>query len=171
MIYLWIPSAETSLNRVRERVRQGGHNVPEKDIRRRYGRTLRNLFEYAAVCSEFECIDSSKREKKLIFRQKGESVTVLNQELYNRLKREAKMKETKAKESARKYEADMGKPAKGAKRHIGDVDTEFILDCWERAVSKELERKRKLGYDAIIVEDNIIMKLHPDGSKTEIGRV
>ncbi|MCY3972969.1 MAG: hypothetical protein OXF52_01990, partial [Candidatus Dadabacteria bacterium] len=53
-------------------------------------------------------------------------------------------------------------------RHIGDVDTEFILQCWERGVAKELERKRKLGYDAIIVKNDIIMKLHPDGSMTEI---
>lgn len=35
-----------------------------------------------------------------------------------------------------------------------------------RAIKKELERKRKLGYDAIVVENNIIMKLRPDGSAT-----
>ncbi|MCY4047593.1 MAG: AAA family ATPase [Candidatus Dadabacteria bacterium] len=169
MVYLWIPSAETSLNRVRQRVRQGGHNVPERDIRRRYGRTLRNLFTYAPVCSEIECLDSSTKERRLIFKQRGKSVTVSDRELYNNLKREAEMKEeTGAKESVGEYTADTDKPQNGAKRHIGDVDTEFILQCWERGVAKELERKRKLGYDAIIVKNDIIMKLHPDGSMTEI---
>ena len=36
------------------------------------------------------------------------------------------------------------------------------------AVAKELERKRRLGYDAIIVENDTIMRLRPDGSKTPI---
>jgi predicted ABC-type ATPase len=32
--------------RVRARVRQGGHNVPESVVRRRYGAGLRNFFQY-----------------------------------------------------------------------------------------------------------------------------
>ncbi len=52
-----------------------------------------------------------------------------------------------------------------------DEHTIFIMDCLHRAVTNELERKRKLGYDAIIVENDTIMRLHPDGSKTAIGPV
>src|ERR1017187_8939027 len=32
MFYLWIPGPELALLRVRERVRQGGHNVPPADV-------------------------------------------------------------------------------------------------------------------------------------------
>lgn len=35
---------ELGLLRIRYRVASGGHNVPEADVRRRFGRTLRNLF-------------------------------------------------------------------------------------------------------------------------------
>lgn len=175
MIYLWIPDAETSLNRVRQRVKQGGHNVPEKDIYRRYGRSLRNLFLYAPVCSETECLDNSDRDRKKIFTQKGESVTVLNKVLYDKLKREAEMKETNLREDADSYkkaeDTEETKAESGAKYHIGDVDSETIWRIQQEAIAKELERKRKLGYDAIVVRDNKIMELHPDGSTTVIGIV
>lgn len=42
--YLWLPSAKVSLQRVRQRVKTGGHDVPEVDIRRRYIPSLQNFF-------------------------------------------------------------------------------------------------------------------------------
>lgn len=38
--FLWLPNSGTAIERVRERVRKGGHNVPAKDIRRRFRRGL-----------------------------------------------------------------------------------------------------------------------------------
>ncbi|MDR3735435.1 MAG: AAA family ATPase [Acidobacteriaceae bacterium] len=43
LIFLGIAGPETSLARVRGRVRDGGHDVPASDIRRRYARTMTNL--------------------------------------------------------------------------------------------------------------------------------
>lgn len=43
LIFLWLPSADMAAQRVRSRVQQGGHNIPEKTIRRRYDAGLRNL--------------------------------------------------------------------------------------------------------------------------------
>lgn len=43
--FLWIPDAKTSLARVRQRVKKGGHNVPEADVMRRYARIMANLIE------------------------------------------------------------------------------------------------------------------------------
>ncbi len=40
LIYLRLPSAEASVARVAKRVAQGGHNIPERDIRRRFARSL-----------------------------------------------------------------------------------------------------------------------------------
>ena len=44
VFYLWLPSADMAVARVKARVRQGGHNVPESVVRRRYGVGLRNFF-------------------------------------------------------------------------------------------------------------------------------
>jgi predicted ABC-type ATPase len=44
MKFLFISSAELSLARVRQRVRKGGHNVPDADVLRRFSRTFRNFW-------------------------------------------------------------------------------------------------------------------------------
>lgn len=43
MIYIGVSNPLLSIRRVAQRVAQGGHNVPEHDIRRRYQRSLANL--------------------------------------------------------------------------------------------------------------------------------
>jgi predicted ABC-type ATPase len=46
LIFLQLPSPELAVERVRQRVLQGGHNIPELDIRRRFERGLANLSKY-----------------------------------------------------------------------------------------------------------------------------
>lgn len=43
LFFLSLPNAETAIARVAERVRQGGHDVPEPVIRRRFAAGLNNL--------------------------------------------------------------------------------------------------------------------------------
>lgn len=43
MVYIGTSSPDINVARVANRVRKGGHDVPEADIRRRYQRSLRNL--------------------------------------------------------------------------------------------------------------------------------
>ena len=42
--FLFVDSVDVCVARVAERVRKGGHNVPEADIRRRFTRSLRNFW-------------------------------------------------------------------------------------------------------------------------------
>ena len=46
LIYFWLQSPELALQRVAERVKNGGHNVEEHIVRRRYTAGVRNLFKY-----------------------------------------------------------------------------------------------------------------------------
>lgn len=43
LMFLQLPSADLAVERVRQRVSQGGHNIPEADIRRRFERGLENF--------------------------------------------------------------------------------------------------------------------------------
>lgn len=43
LIYIGTERVEINLERIRDRVLAGGHNVPEKDVRRRYQRSFENL--------------------------------------------------------------------------------------------------------------------------------
>lgn len=46
LMFLWLPSPDLAVERVARRVKQGGHNVPEDTIRRRYYNGLKNLVHY-----------------------------------------------------------------------------------------------------------------------------
>ena len=61
LYFLWLRSAETAISRVAKRVETGGHHVPPEDIRRRYDRGLRNLFEvYRRHLDEWVLYDNSE---------------------------------------------------------------------------------------------------------------
>jgi len=44
LYYFWLPSADLAVQRVADRVRQGGHHVPEETVRHRYRQSVGNLF-------------------------------------------------------------------------------------------------------------------------------
>ncbi len=44
LFFLWIGSIQLALQRIRTRVRNGGHDVPEGVVRRRFGRSLSTYF-------------------------------------------------------------------------------------------------------------------------------
>jgi len=69
LTYLWLNCPEQAVRRVMQRVKQGGHHVPEQAIRRRYYAGLRNLFNsYLPLADRVYVLDSSsdEPEKKLI---------------------------------------------------------------------------------------------------------
>ena len=60
LIYLWLPSPEFAVARVAERVKMGGHNVPEETIRRRYHAGLKNFFNlYQPLADTWRMYDNS----------------------------------------------------------------------------------------------------------------
>ena len=60
LVFLWLASADEAVARVAERVRSGGHGVPEETIRRRYAAGLRNLVDlYLPLADSWQVIDNS----------------------------------------------------------------------------------------------------------------
>lgn len=45
IIFVFLESSEICVDRVHERVRRGGHDVPDEDVRRRFYRSLKNFWE------------------------------------------------------------------------------------------------------------------------------
>jgi len=73
LVFLWLPSADTAISRVAQRVRIGGHDVPEATIRRRYASGLRNFFAlYRPIATTWRMYDNSKESgMRLIATGKG----------------------------------------------------------------------------------------------------
>ena len=59
LVYVGIGSADDAVNRVRQRHAKGGHSVPEKDIRRRYARSLENLPKAIRQVDAARVVDNS----------------------------------------------------------------------------------------------------------------
>jgi predicted ABC-type ATPase len=59
LLYVGLNSPELSLERVRIRVGLGGHDVPERDIRRRYSRSLANLRTAISLVDSGHLFDNS----------------------------------------------------------------------------------------------------------------
>lgn len=67
LYYLWLPDVELHIKRVSERVRKGGHDVPETDIRRRYQRSLVNFFElYQPLATTWNIVDNSRSTPRVV---------------------------------------------------------------------------------------------------------
>lgn len=84
--YLWIPDAQFSSMRVKERVAQGGHDIPLEAINRRYNKSLRNLFRFIPECDEVICYDNSDMNHFLIFAFKENTLSVGNELLHQQIK-------------------------------------------------------------------------------------
>jgi len=90
MFYLWIPSPDLALLRIRDRVQNGGHNVPERDVRRRFTRTVRNLFTlYRPLLDTLHFLDNASDIPCLIFKDQHGKTTVSDAGLYAQLLRQS----------------------------------------------------------------------------------
>lgn len=67
MLYYWLDSPDLAIERVADRVRSGGHYIPDETIRRRYSRSVRNFLDlYRPVVSTWQVYDNSHRQAQLI---------------------------------------------------------------------------------------------------------
>lgn len=88
LVFVWSPSPEFCISRVKDRVSRGGHHVPDDVIRRRYHSGLKNFFNlYKPFAHSWDFIDNSKRnEDNLIasYKQNNE-VIIKNVNLWKEL--------------------------------------------------------------------------------------
>lgn len=83
LIFLWLPDANLAVNRVASRVLQGGHNIPEVDIRRRFDSGLRNFFDlYQALADDWLLFDASQITPQLIALELTGNIELVDIELY-----------------------------------------------------------------------------------------
>ncbi|MDR5875408.1 zeta toxin family protein [Halomonas sp. CUBES01] len=86
LFYLALPSVEMSHMRVAERVSHGGHNIPKRDIERRFPRSLANLFmRYSIAVDECLCFMNSGMEPELVFEQHGCTRHIIQHEHFQHL--------------------------------------------------------------------------------------
>jgi len=87
LIYFWLNSPELAIERVKERVLNGGHNIPEDVIYRRYTNGLRNFSKiYMPQCDFWLLIDNSNPPFSVIAEgNKKHKINISNQSVFDKI--------------------------------------------------------------------------------------
>jgi len=88
VVYIWLESPKIALQRVAERVRKGGHNIPVDVVERRYYRGINNFFTlFIPVCDAWILADNSGEKLNIIAhgRKKLEN-TIENSDIWGVIK-------------------------------------------------------------------------------------
>jgi len=90
LVYVFLASVEQNLARIKQRVKLGGHNVPEIDVKRRYKRSLRNFWGIQKNVSQWELYYNGENSYELVARGSREILEIMDDALYNKFKKEAR---------------------------------------------------------------------------------
>ena len=88
LLFFWLKNPELAKERVKTRVLEGGHNIPEDVIERRYYKGINNLFEiYLSIVDQALVFDNSEGRPDLIAEiSASEELHILNETKFNELK-------------------------------------------------------------------------------------
>ena len=88
LFFLWIPSPELAIARIKDRVIEGGHHVPAEDVRRRFTRGINNFFNlYEPLLDSWMLFDNSKAKPVLIAKRRNGHKEVINDVLFAAVQR------------------------------------------------------------------------------------
>ena len=86
LIFFWLNDVNLAIKRVESRVLDGGHNIPEETIRRRYKKGLKNLFTiFLQLSNEWIVIDNSDTYIWIAENSEGK-ITIHNKLLWSSIK-------------------------------------------------------------------------------------
>jgi predicted ABC-type ATPase len=72
LLFFWLCSSDLAVKRVETRVKEGGHNIPEEIVRRRYENGLTNFFTiFLPIVDEWMFIDNSEDPSEIIAESNG----------------------------------------------------------------------------------------------------
>ena len=91
LFFLWIPSPELAIARIKDRVAEGGHTVPAEDVRRRFSRGMNNFFTlYESLLDSWMLFDNSKAKPVLIAKSRNGHKEVVANDLFEMVQRSAR---------------------------------------------------------------------------------
>lgn len=86
LFFLWIPSSQLALVRIKDRVAEGGHDVPAQDVCRRFNRSIDNFFKlYKPLLDSWMLFDNSESIPRLIAQEKEGQLNIIDENLFNQI--------------------------------------------------------------------------------------
>lgn len=92
LFFLWLPSPELSIARIKGRVAEGGHNIPADDVRRRFERGISNFFGiYEKVFDTWMFFDNSGIQPALIAENTNGVLKISYKDLFAKIKKQGEI--------------------------------------------------------------------------------
>jgi len=86
LLFLRLNSIELAIKRVKTRVNEGGHDIPENVIKRRFKNGLKNLFQlYIPIVNKWILVDNSGENFQIIAEGAGKETIIKNNEIWTDL--------------------------------------------------------------------------------------
>lgn len=84
--FLWVPDADLVVSRIKSRVAQGGHDVPVRDVLRRFDRSISNFFKlYQPLADSWLLFDNAGIFPRLIAERKNGKVKIVDENSYKNI--------------------------------------------------------------------------------------
>ena len=75
LLYFWLNDVKLAIERVKTRVSEGGHHIPEEIIKRRYFRGIYNFAnKFTSFCDYWVVINNSSRPPTFVAEGQGKAV-------------------------------------------------------------------------------------------------
>ena len=143
LIYLALPNVDMSIERVAERVSRGKHNVPIRDIKRRFPRSLSYLlYDYSHRVDQCNCFMNDGQTPEPVFVQSSNGRLIIQNDYYQLLQG--------------------GQPMNNEEPPLLSPEVQMQLKTLRLAVRKALERKWRLGQYAVVLENGQVVKKSGD---------
>ncbi len=82
LLYFWLNDVNLAIERVKTRVSEGGHSIPEETIRRRYFRGISNLINrFTSICDYWLVINNSSRPFTFVAEGQGKAEIKIHDEI------------------------------------------------------------------------------------------
>ena len=83
LLFFWLNSPDLAVKRVYNRVREGGHNIPEEVIRRRYESGLQHFFTlYQPIANSWVFVDNSGQSYQIVAKGKRHISSIVDKETW-----------------------------------------------------------------------------------------
>ena len=90
IFYVMLETVDICLQRIRERVNKGGHDIPEEEARRRFPRSASNFLNiYSTLSDEWHIFDNSTLHLFRVATKDSNGIQVFDETLFNTVKQYA----------------------------------------------------------------------------------
>lgn len=88
LVFFWLNNPALAIKRIEDRVKKGGHSVPEEIVIRRYFRGIKNLFNYYIEESNYWLVIDNSMETPEIISEgiKDVEIEIFNQQIWSKIK-------------------------------------------------------------------------------------